>query len=215
MELIALAVALSVLPTAAAASRTSASANASQTIKFAVAFHDVQLDLGKKGPSVGDERIFADSLLDAKGRKVGHDAGVCTFTTPRTARGGLQDHVLPPGRGDRDAVPQRPAATQGRSDRRWHGRLSRHARGGRHCRRSQADRNDYLSADTLRTTGVISALPRRRLTGHLAEGGRPRRRAAAEAWLQGWTCSRIHRSAVGAAAGAVGGLSKSPCPAPG
>ena len=80
-HLIALAAALSVLPTAAAASRTNASANASQTIKFAVAFHDVQLDLGKKGPSVGDERIVADSLLDAKGKKVGHDAGVCTFTT--------------------------------------------------------------------------------------------------------------------------------------
>jgi hypothetical protein len=81
-ELIALAAALTiVLPTAAAASRSSASVSASQTIKFVVAFHDVQLDLGKKGPSVGDERIFADSLLDAKGRKVGHDAGVCTFTT--------------------------------------------------------------------------------------------------------------------------------------
>ena len=79
-ELIALAAALTiVLPIAAAASR--ASASASQTIKFTVAFHDVQVDLGKKGPSVGDERIFADSLLDAKGKKVGHDAGVCTFTT--------------------------------------------------------------------------------------------------------------------------------------
>jgi hypothetical protein len=78
-ELIALAAALSIVaPTAAAASRSSASL---QTIKFAVAFHDVQLDLGKKGPSVGDERVLADSLLDAKGRTVGHDAGVCTFTT--------------------------------------------------------------------------------------------------------------------------------------
>jgi len=80
-HLIALAAALGVLPAAAAASRTHASADDSQTIKFAVAFHDVQLDLGKKGPSVGDERIFADSLLDAKSKKVGHDAGVCTFTT--------------------------------------------------------------------------------------------------------------------------------------
>ncbi len=81
-ELIALAAALTiVLPTAAAASRSNASVSESQTIKFAVAYHDVQLDLGKKGPSLGDERIFADSLLDAKGRKVGHDAGVCTFTS--------------------------------------------------------------------------------------------------------------------------------------
>ena len=80
-HLIALPAALSVLPTAAAASRTDASTNASHTIKFAVAFHEVQLDLGKKGPSVGDEQIIADSLLDAKGKKAGHDAGVCTLTT--------------------------------------------------------------------------------------------------------------------------------------
>jgi allene oxide cyclase-like protein len=81
-KLIALAAALTtVLPTAAAASRSNASISAPQTIKFAIAFHDVQIDLGKKGPSVGDERILADSLLDAKGKKVGHDAGVCTFTS--------------------------------------------------------------------------------------------------------------------------------------
>src|SRR5205823_13344437 len=66
---------------ATAASFSNASVNSSQTIKFALAYHDVQVDLGKEGPSVGDERIFADSLLDAKGRKVGHDAGVCTFTS--------------------------------------------------------------------------------------------------------------------------------------
>ena len=80
-KLIALTAALSIVPTVAAASRSNVSATGSKTIKFAVAFHDVQVDLGKKGPSVGDERIFADALLDAKGKKVGHDAGVCTFTT--------------------------------------------------------------------------------------------------------------------------------------
>jgi len=81
VKLIALTAALGiVLPAAADASQSSTRRGASQTIKFAVAFHDVELDLGKKGPSVGDERIFADSLLDTKGRKVGHDAGVCTFT---------------------------------------------------------------------------------------------------------------------------------------
>ncbi len=69
------------LPTAAAASRSSTSAAASQTIKFALAFHDVEVDLGKRGPSLGDERIVSDSLLDTKGRKVGHDGGVCTFTS--------------------------------------------------------------------------------------------------------------------------------------
>ena len=80
--MIALAAALTIgLLTAAAASRSSASDSSSRTIKFDVAFHDVEVDLGEPGPSVGDERIFADSLLDANGREVGHDAGVCTFTS--------------------------------------------------------------------------------------------------------------------------------------
>ena len=65
----------------AAASFSNASVSSSQMIKFALTYHDVQVDLGKQGPSLGDERIFADSMLDAKGRKVGHDAGVCTFTS--------------------------------------------------------------------------------------------------------------------------------------
>jgi hypothetical protein len=70
-----------VVPAAAAASRSSTRGAASQTIKFALAFHDVAVDVGKKGPSLGDERIVSDSLLDTKGRKVGHDGGVCTFTS--------------------------------------------------------------------------------------------------------------------------------------
>ena len=41
----------------------------------------MEVDLGKRGPSLGDERIVSDSLLDTKGRKVGHDGGVCTFTS--------------------------------------------------------------------------------------------------------------------------------------
>src|SRR5689334_17173699 len=80
-HLVALAVALSVFPTAAGALLSSASANASQTIHLVLAFHQVQLDLGKKGPSVGDELVASDSLLNAKGKKVGHDAGVCVFTS--------------------------------------------------------------------------------------------------------------------------------------
>jgi hypothetical protein len=78
--LVVLAAALGIAASTAAAAASRSSAGL-QTIKFAVAFHDVQLDLGKQGPTIGDERIFADSLLDAKGKKVGHDAGVCTFTT--------------------------------------------------------------------------------------------------------------------------------------
>jgi predicted secreted Zn-dependent protease len=80
-ELVALAAVVSVLPATAAASRSNGSATPAQAIRFGLVFHDVQVDLGKKGPSVGDERIVADSLLDAQRRKVGHDAGVCTFTS--------------------------------------------------------------------------------------------------------------------------------------
>jgi hypothetical protein len=73
--------AVAVAALAAAASLSSAGVKAPQTLKLAVAFHDVQVDLGKSGPSLGDQRVFSDSMLDAKGKKVGHDAGVCTFTS--------------------------------------------------------------------------------------------------------------------------------------
>src|SRR5438105_178787 len=79
MKRLLLVSALALAALAAAASLSSASVSAPKTIKFALAYHDVQVDLGKKGPSVGDERIFADALLDPNGRKVGHDSGVCTF----------------------------------------------------------------------------------------------------------------------------------------
>src|SRR5437762_2957502 len=81
-KLIAAAAAVAIgVPGLATASRSSASGETLRTMKFALAFHDVEIDLGARGPSLGDERIFADSVLDAKGRKVGHDAGVCTFTS--------------------------------------------------------------------------------------------------------------------------------------
>ena len=70
-----------VLSATATAASSSAAMSSARTMKFKIAFHDVMLDLGKKGPSVGDERILADTLLDAKGKKVGHDAGSCTFTS--------------------------------------------------------------------------------------------------------------------------------------
>ena len=97
-ELVALAAVIGVLSPAAAASRSNASADRSQTIRFALAFHDVQVDLGEKGPSVGDERIFADSLSTrSEGRSAKrrrrlhvHDAD--------TTRGGVPDHIFPPTR---------------------------------------------------------------------------------------------------------------------
>jgi hypothetical protein len=70
-----------VVSVTATAAGSRAGMSGARTIKFKIAFHDVDLDLGKKGPSVGDERLLADTLLDAKGKKVGHDAGSCTFTS--------------------------------------------------------------------------------------------------------------------------------------
>ena len=126
-----------------------ASAQPAQTIKFALAFHDVQLDLGMKGPSVGDEPIFADSLLDAQGRKVGHYAGVCTLATPIPPEAACQiTFFLPQGEIAMQFLnarpPRRVAAIVGTGVRR--------ARRRGHCRRSQADGHDYLSADTLTET---------------------------------------------------------------
>jgi len=71
--MIAVAAAVTVvLLTAVAASRSNASDSSPRTLQFNVAFDDVEVDLGEQGPSLGDERIFADSLLGANGREVGH-----------------------------------------------------------------------------------------------------------------------------------------------
>src|SRR4051794_32278970 len=52
-----------------------------RTIQLGVRFHDDQLDLGAAGPSVGDELVVHDTLVNQRGRTVGSDAGVCTFTS--------------------------------------------------------------------------------------------------------------------------------------
>jgi len=97
MKRLLLTSALALAAGATAASLSSASASRSQTIKFALAYHDAQVDLGQKGPSLGDERIFADTLLDANGKKVGHDAGVCTFTSLAPPEAACQITFVLPG----------------------------------------------------------------------------------------------------------------------
>jgi len=52
-----------------------------RTIQLGVRFHDDQLDLGAPGPSVGDELIMHDTLVNRRAQTVGSDAGVCTFTS--------------------------------------------------------------------------------------------------------------------------------------
>jgi Allene oxide cyclase barrel like domain len=36
-----------------------------------------QIDLGARGPSVGDERTFYDVLTTGNGRRIGYEGGVC------------------------------------------------------------------------------------------------------------------------------------------
>jgi hypothetical protein len=56
---------------------------AGETIRLGVRFADDPVDLGAAGPSIGDELVIHDTLLDSRGRTVGGDAGVCTFTSVR------------------------------------------------------------------------------------------------------------------------------------
>src|SRR4051794_27624142 len=52
-----------------------------RTIELGIRFHDDQLDLGAPGPSVGDELVVHDALVNRRAETVGSDAGVCTFTS--------------------------------------------------------------------------------------------------------------------------------------
>jgi hypothetical protein len=103
-----------VLLTAVAASRSNASGSSPRTLEFHVAFHDVEVDLGEQGPSLGDERTFADSLLDANGREVGHDAGVCIFTSLTPPEAACHITFLLPGVRSRrsSSTPRHPARSR-------------------------------------------------------------------------------------------------------
>jgi hypothetical protein len=62
-----------------------ASAGTSEELRFrAVTTEQTFLDLGDRGPSLGDEFIFSD-VLKQNGERVGHDGGVCTVTSITSA----------------------------------------------------------------------------------------------------------------------------------
>jgi len=74
---------LAVAVLAPSASTAGHSAKSGTTLHYRVLFAPFNvLDLGKKGPSAGDEMIFHDVLVDASGKRVGHDGFVCTVTNP-------------------------------------------------------------------------------------------------------------------------------------
>ena len=65
-----------------------ASANDIRTLHFGVQFSpSFVLDLGEPGPSMGDQLISHDILVDKSGRQVGHDAVSCVITDPAGATG--------------------------------------------------------------------------------------------------------------------------------
>jgi hypothetical protein len=73
--IIATAVATALAVAAAAAASDSGSA---KTTRYGVKFvTDTQIDLGARGPSVGDLRTFYDVLYDRSGKRVGYGGGVC------------------------------------------------------------------------------------------------------------------------------------------
>lgn len=64
---------------------SSASAGTTDELRFrAVTTEQTFLDLGEKGLSQGDEFIFHD-VLKQSGERVGHDGGVCTYTSVTSA----------------------------------------------------------------------------------------------------------------------------------
>jgi hypothetical protein len=51
------------------------------TLRYRIRFNDVALDLGAPGPSLGDVQVLNDTLVNHRGKVVGHDGGVCTITS--------------------------------------------------------------------------------------------------------------------------------------
>jgi hypothetical protein len=84
--LAATAATVAVLGTTAASAPTSDSRSVRSTLHFNVNFSPfLYLDLGARGPSMGDQIVAHDVLLNSAGRKVGHDAVSCVITDPSSS----------------------------------------------------------------------------------------------------------------------------------
>src|SRR5213595_287433 len=89
-KIVALAAAVLVSGSIAALGAAGASAGAQkgraqttdgETLRFAIKFSPLfLLDLGRHGLSKGDQIVENDSLLAARGTRVGHDGLACTIT---------------------------------------------------------------------------------------------------------------------------------------
>jgi hypothetical protein len=73
------AAAIAAFAAAGVSPATGSSSGQTKTLRYDITFvRDSQIDLGARGPSVGDERTFYDVLLDKSGKRVGYEGGVCS-----------------------------------------------------------------------------------------------------------------------------------------
>jgi Allene oxide cyclase barrel like domain len=73
-----IAAALAALAAARVSLAGGSPADPARTLHYGVTFvNDSQIDLGARGPSVGDERTFYDTLSDNQGKRAGYGGGVC------------------------------------------------------------------------------------------------------------------------------------------
>jgi hypothetical protein len=96
-----------------------------RTVSYVVHFSPFHLlDLGAPGITEGDQVLFKDTLLDGKGRVVGHDGGFCVITKVEGATVEdqcLATYVLPGGQvttqGLDSPAPRKPFAITGGTGR--------------------------------------------------------------------------------------------------
>jgi hypothetical protein len=77
-SIVAISGALAALGPSHVSFATGAHSAQAKTLRYNVTFvRDSQIDLGARGPSVGDERTFYDLLFDRSGKRAGYEGGVC------------------------------------------------------------------------------------------------------------------------------------------
>ena len=75
------------------ASASGNTTSAGRTLTFEVEFSPFFfLDLGEPGPSMGDQIVSHDVLLDENGQQVGHDGVSCILTDPAGPRRSAPPH---------------------------------------------------------------------------------------------------------------------------
>jgi hypothetical protein len=114
------------------ASASGNTTSAGRTLHFEVQFSPFFfLDLGEPGPSMGDQIVSHDVLLDETGQPVGHDGVSCTVTDPAVPEAECTAMFAVPGGQITTQFLNTPATGEARGRHRWYRCLSqRPGRGG-------------------------------------------------------------------------------------